>query len=96
MILTYAYAPTARDNESRFASAKLDQILDSARSEPDFETRKRLYRDAQELLNESGSSIVYAFADCIDAHGPDVGGFVPDGASETGGGRAIERVWLKG
>jgi len=96
MMLIYAYTSTAKYNESRFASAKLDQILDTARSEPDFEKRKRLYWDAQELLNQSGSSIVYAFADCIDAHGPAVGGFVPDGARETGGGRAIERLWLKG
>ena len=63
---------------------------------PDFEKRKSLYWDAQELLNQSGSSIVYAFADYIDAHDPAVGGFVPDGARETGGGRAIERLWLKG
>ena len=96
MMLTYAYTSTAKYNESRFASAKLDQTFDAARSEPNFEKRKKLYWDARELLNPSDATIVYAFADYIDAHGPAVGGLVPDGARETNGGRSIERVWLKG
>lgn len=62
----------------------------------DFEKPKSLYWDARELLNQSGSSIVYALADHIDAHDAAVGGFVPDGARETGGGRATERLWLTG
>lgn len=95
-MLTYAYASTAKYNESRFARAKLDQTLAARRSEPNFEKHKKLYWDAQVLLNHSGAIIIYALADYIDAHGPAVGGLVPDGARETNGGRSIERVWLKG
>lgn len=94
MMLTYVYTSEASYNESFWTDAKLDQLVLAARSETDFDKRKQMYWDAQEILNTQGSSIIYAFFNMLDAHSESVGGFVPDPTWDMSGSRAIDRVWL--
>ena len=94
MILSYAYHSSAKYNEARFSDAKFDQLIDAARGETDFAKRKQMYWDAQEILNGMGGSIIFAFADLLDAHDTKINGFVPDSAYDFCGARAIDRVWF--
>ncbi|MEQ9488523.1 MAG: ABC transporter substrate-binding protein [Alphaproteobacteria bacterium] len=59
-ILNEAYRSTAPWNESHFKNAAFDEALDKARQELDFDQRKKLYGDVQELLwNEGGTLIPF-------------------------------------
>lgn len=95
MMLSWAYVSTAKYNESRWSNATFDQLLESARAETNFATRKQMYWDMQELLHNSGGSVIYAFADLLDGVSDNVGGFTPDPVWDFGGGRTIDRVWLE-
>jgi peptide/nickel transport system substrate-binding protein len=96
MILSQGYASDASFNEAYLQNPQLDQLLSAARSETDFETRKQMYWDAQEILHGEGGSIIYAFFNLLDAHADRVQGFQADPAWNFAGGRAIDRVWLEG
>ena len=96
LILSYAYTSSAKYNESQWKNEKFDQLITAAKVETDFDTRKQMYWDAQELLHNEGGSIVYAFPDLIDAHGEKLGGLGKDFVRAFAGSRVIERVWLEG
>jgi peptide/nickel transport system substrate-binding protein len=56
-----AYHSTSKNNESKWSSPKLDELIDSARSEQDQGKRKELYVQAQQLLLEEGAVIIPYF-----------------------------------
>lgn len=49
---------TAPWNESRFENSEFDQLLDEARTELDFETRREKYQAAQQLVVEEGGHLI--------------------------------------
>ena len=57
-ILNEAYRSTAPWNETHMKSAEFDAALDKARQELDFDQRKKLYGDVQELLWEKGGTLI--------------------------------------
>lgn len=58
--LNEIYHSEARWNESYYKNPKFDQILADARKELDFEKRKSMYQQAQEMLfDEAGTLIPY-------------------------------------
>ena len=57
-ILHEAYLSGAPWNDTYLADPVFDGILSSARREPDFETRRALYVQAQEHLFENGGSLI--------------------------------------
>ncbi|MCO6049731.1 ABC transporter substrate-binding protein [Mesorhizobium sp. RP14(2022)] len=90
-----AYYSKADWNDTRFFDEKFDKMLFQARSELDPAKRTAIYRDMNVLLNETGGVIVPMFNDFIDATGPKVEGWVPDGNQEMMGGYALSKCWLK-
>lgn len=59
-VLNEAFRSTAAWNETFFKNQNFDQLLDSARSELNFDKRKGLYADLQNTLwNEGGALIPY-------------------------------------
>jgi peptide/nickel transport system substrate-binding protein len=56
--LNEAYRSGADWNESHFANATYDKLLDDARSSLDFETSRGLYEKAQEILFEEGGTFI--------------------------------------
>jgi peptide/nickel transport system substrate-binding protein len=48
------------------------------------------------MVNMEGGVITPMFNDFIDATGPKVAGWVPDGNQEMMGGYALSKCWLNG
>ena len=94
MIFTQGYASTAKWNDTYWRREDFDQLLVQARAELDFQKRKRLYWEMQEMVYNDGGQLIHAFADLLDAHGSELRGFVPDPSWGLSGSRLIERCWL--
>ncbi|GIK96392.1 MAG: ABC transporter substrate-binding protein [Alphaproteobacteria bacterium] len=60
-ILPEAFRSGAAWNESYYANPEFDALLDRARSEPDFDKRKALYVEAQQMLFEDGGAFIPYF-----------------------------------
>ena len=57
-ILNEAYRTGSAWNESYFANAAYDQLLDKARATLDFEAARGLYQEAQRILFEEGGTFI--------------------------------------
>ena len=91
-----AYYSKADWNDTRFFNEGFDKMLFAARSELDAEKRKKIYADMGQLVRDEGGVITPMFNDFIDATGPQVGGWTPDGNQEMMGGYALSKCWLIG
>ncbi len=91
-----AYYSKADWNDTRFFNPDFDKMLFAARAELDKAKRTQIYHDMNVLVNETGGVIVPMFNDFIDATGPKVGGWVPDGNQEMMGGYALSKCWVTG
>ena len=89
-----AYYSKADWNDTRFFNEGFDKMLFAARSELDTEKRKKIYADMGQLVRDEGGVITPMFNDFIDATGPKVGGWTPDGNQEMMGGYALSKCWL--
>ncbi|MCB1444714.1 MAG: twin-arginine translocation signal domain-containing protein [Rhizobiaceae bacterium] len=89
-----AYYSKADWNDTRFFNEKFDQMLFQARAELDVDKRKKLYADMGQIVRDEGGVITPMFNDFIDATGPQVGGWQPDGNQEMMGGYALSKCWL--
>jgi peptide/nickel transport system substrate-binding protein len=89
-----AYYSKADWNDTRFFNEKFDKMLFQARAELDIDKRKKLYADMGTIVKDEGGVIVPMFNDFIDATGPTVAGWVPDGNQEMMGGYALSKCWL--
>jgi peptide/nickel transport system substrate-binding protein len=85
---------TADWNDTRFCNARFDSLLLGARAELDQDKRKGMYAEMARILHDEGGLICPMFNDFIDAHGPNVKGFVADPNGEMMGGIAALKVWL--
>jgi peptide/nickel transport system substrate-binding protein len=72
-ILNEAYRGGGSWNETYWNVSEFDALLDAARSELDFDARRQLYLDAQQMLWEQGgalipyhSSAIRVFRSCLD------------------------------
>ena len=94
MMMNLAYRGGAPWNDTFFANTRFDGLLDSAKSETDFDSRKQIYWDLQEILYEEGGAGIFAFIDSIDAYSDKVAGVQSDSVRDLYGARVCERVWL--
>ena len=90
-----AYYSKADWNDTRFFNEKFDQMLFQARAELDPDKRKKLYADMGQIVRDEGGVITPMFNDFIDATGPQVGGWEPDGNQEMMGGYALSKCLLQ-
>lgn len=89
-----AYYSKAEWNDTRFMREDFDKMLLQARSELDSEKRKAIYKSMGEIVRDEGGVITPMFNDFIDATGPKVGGWGPDGNQEMMGGYALSKCWI--
>jgi peptide/nickel transport system substrate-binding protein len=89
-----AYYSKAEWNDTRFMREDFDKMLLQARSELDPEKRKAIYKSMGEMVRDEGGVITPMFNDFIDATGPKVGGWTPDGNQEMMGGYALSKCWV--
>jgi peptide/nickel transport system substrate-binding protein len=75
-VLNEVFRSGASWNESFWNNAEFDQLLDDARNELNFEARKALYQQAQQLLADDGGSIIPIFYNNLRARHLRVQGIV--------------------
>lgn len=66
-VLNEVYRSSASWNETFWNNAEFDSLLDQARRELDFEKRKAIYQQAQQLLADDGGAIIPFFTDDLSA-----------------------------
>jgi peptide/nickel transport system substrate-binding protein len=93
-VYTNSYISTSDWNDSHFYRKDFDSMLYAARSEMNPEKRKSIYESMGRLVHEEGGVVVPMFNDFIDATGPRIGGWVPDGNNEMMGGYALSKCWV--
>ncbi|HXP74192.1 MAG TPA: peptide ABC transporter substrate-binding protein, partial [Stellaceae bacterium] len=74
--LELVYTSDAKWNEGAWKNPKFDQILKEARSITDFDRRKPLYWEAQQLLSDDGPSLIPVFSNWVDAKSAKLKGIV--------------------
>lgn len=75
--LTIAYHSSSQQNESKWSSPKLDDLIETARSEADLARRKALYKEAQALIMEEGAVVIPYFRPVLMAMRPTLQNFQP-------------------
>lgn len=82
-------------NGSHFANSEFDALLLEARAELDQKKRTDIYGKMAQILWEEGGVVIPVFADFIDAHTKDVGGWMPNSNGELMGGMAPSETWFQ-
>ncbi len=95
MILSVPYKSDSPWNDTFWKSEEFDKLLVEARSTLDPAVRKPMYAQMQRLIWETGGYLIPVFADNIDAHSVQVGGFLKNPNNELMGTRCAEQVWLE-
>ncbi len=81
-------------NEGQWKNEKFDQLLVASQSETDYAKRKALYCDMQQLIYDTGGTIIPSFSNLIDGISEKVKGLIPVPLSGLGGLKFHETVWL--
>ncbi|MBI1386114.1 MAG: peptide ABC transporter substrate-binding protein [Rhizobiales bacterium] len=95
MQMDLGYRSDAKWNDTAFSSERFDGLLAQAKVTTDFDRRRQIYWDLQEILHNEGGAGIFAFMDVLDAYSKKVKGTVPDSVRELMGCRISERVWLE-
>lgn len=93
-MLTSTYHSSSDWNSTYFNNAEFDRLLGAARGEPDEDTRRAMYFEAQRLLWEEGGVVVLAFANILIA-ASDAMGHGPVGVSRRLDDSRITRRWWR-
>ena len=95
MLFTQFFASNAPWNEANWKDPQFDQMLLSARSEPDEAKRKQIYGDMQVLIHEKGGLGIPMFLSSLDAHTSKLQGLGSIPLMGLMGGMFAEHVWLE-
>lgn len=94
IMLSTAYTSTAKWNDTNWYREDFDNLLMLARAQTDFEKRKIIYHDLQEMIHLDGGSAIPFFVNNVDGVRDEVKGYYSAGSFELSGMRIAERVWL--
>ncbi|MEH3087101.1 MAG: ABC transporter substrate-binding protein [Xylophilus ampelinus] len=94
VLLTQFFKSDAPWNESRFKSAKFDDLLLAARAETDFAKRKQMYADLQLMVHNDAGIGIPLFLASIDGHSTKLKGLSPIPLGGMMGYAFAENVWL--
>ena len=81
-------------NETKYANERFDQLLLEARSTVDFDKRKAMYCEMQQLLQDDGGHITLAFRDILDAKAANVQGISAHPSGPLGFYQFARTVWI--
>lgn len=95
LIFSVAFACGTPWDEAYWCNDKFEQLLVQGKVETDFDRRKQVYWDMQEIVNQDGGNVIFAFPKDLDAYSKSVQGVVADGVNRLMGGRIMERVWIE-
>lgn len=94
LMFSTAWSCDASWPETKWCNEQFDQILAASKTETDFEKKKAMMWDLQELAQSDGGMIVFAFPSNLDAHASNVHGVVEHMIAPFNGGRIAEQAWL--
>ncbi|NLA29805.1 MAG: peptide ABC transporter substrate-binding protein, partial [Propionibacterium sp.] len=86
--------PDSPFNETHWDDEEFIQLVEQARGTTDESTRNQLIQDAQQIMYDRGSLIIWGFADQLDAYQAYVGGLVPNATGLPLSGFQLHRVWI--
>ncbi|PBB98881.1 ABC transporter substrate-binding protein [Mesorhizobium sp. WSM3862] len=96
LMYSTAYLSTAPWNDTHFFNEKFDKLLIEARTEPDEDKRKNLYREMAIIVRDEGGVIAPMFNQFIDATSAQVGGYGGGPkAFNLMSGYALVQCWLE-
>jgi peptide/nickel transport system substrate-binding protein len=93
MIFEMFYTSKSPTNEAQWRNEKMDELLESARAEGDFQKRKAIYGDMQTLAHESSGTVIPVFDVILDGVSKKVRGYRPNPSGMNMGYRFAESVW---
>lgn len=94
MMFAVAFACDAPWNEAFWCNDQFTDLLVAGKAETDFDKRKQIYWDMQELVHREGGNNLFAFPAELDAYAENVHGAEPDAFARLMGCRIAERVWM--
>jgi len=86
--------PDSPFNETHWDDEEFIQLVEQARGTTDESTRNQLIQDAQQIMYDRGSLIIWGFANQLDAYQAYVGGLVPNATGLPLSGFQLHRVWI--
>ena len=95
VLLTQFFKSDAPWNESRYKSAKFDELLLASRAETDLAKRKQMYADMQLMIHNDAGLGIPMFLASIDGHSTKVKGLSPIPVGGLMGYMFGENVWLE-
>jgi peptide/nickel transport system substrate-binding protein len=95
VLLTSFFKSDAPWNESAWKSEKFDQLLVTARGEPDIAKRAQMYADMQVMIHEGSGIGIPFFMSIIDGHSKKLKGLAPIPLGGMMGYTFAEHVWLE-
>lgn len=94
MMFSIAYACGAPWAEAYWCNDRFEKLLVEGKTETDFEKRKAIYWEMQEIAHKDSGNAVFVFTSELDAYAKSVQGAVADGLGRLHGARLAERVWI--
>ncbi|MFT5351608.1 MAG: peptide/nickel transport system substrate-binding protein, partial [Gammaproteobacteria bacterium] len=74
LMFSIAFKGDSDWNETKFADDRFDSLLLEARSTVDFDKRKEMYCEMQQIVQDDGGHVTLAFRDILDAKAKNVHG----------------------
>ena len=81
-------------NESHWRNERFDQLLVEARATTDFDKRKAMYCEMQQMVQDDGGHSVMAFMNYTDARRSEVRGITPHPGGPLGFFKMARTAWL--
>lgn len=94
LMFSLVYKADASYNESAWKNQKFDKILLEARSVTDFNKRKGMYDEMQNMLHQDGGIVIMAFVDILDAVNKKVKGITPHASAPLGFYQFATTAWI--
>ncbi len=94
MMFSVAFAEGAPWNEAFWSNDRFNELLVAGKTQTDFEKRKEIYWEMQEIVHTQGGNALFAFPAELDAYAENVQGARSDPVARLMGCRVSERVWL--
>jgi len=93
-MLTVAYSPGAKWNDTKWDNQRVGQLLVSARAERDAAKRKEMYCEIQTIIHNEGSAIIPVHVNYTDGKSDKVNGMPNVPLSSLSGHEWPEFIWL--
>lgn len=94
MHFSVAFACDAAWNDSFWCHPQFGELLAASRTETDFDRRRRILWDLQEIVHADSGVIIPAFVSDLEIYTDRLKGIRPDGYGRLAGFRIAERGWF--